>query len=179
VYGNFIRETPSRDWCLDKYHILDSGIPTFAHVMGGAAGYKPILIGRMHSLGPDQLHGYAERLLVGDHGSNYQFNICPPAGKDTDRGELIGTVGPDRISFKKSGQGQSGYQVHDEYITAATNKIGIKRKTGEMSRPFSLNLGFMLPHQPFVAREEDFALYRERMTMPEYPAVELDHPYFK
>ena len=50
-------------------HILDSGIPTFAHAMG-AAGYQPVLIGRMHSLGPDQLHGYAER-LVGDHGPNY------------------------------------------------------------------------------------------------------------
>ncbi|MBV7332250.1 sulfatase-like hydrolase/transferase [Chloroflexi bacterium TSY] len=43
-------------------HILSSGIPTFAHSMG-AAGYRPTLVGRMHSLGPDQLHGYAERLV--------------------------------------------------------------------------------------------------------------------
>ena len=50
-------------------HILDSGVPTFAHAMG-AADYHPVLIGRMHGLGPDQLHGYAER-LVGDHGGNY------------------------------------------------------------------------------------------------------------
>ena len=46
-------------------HALDSSIPTLAHAMG-AAGYHPILIGRMHSVGPDQLHGYAKR-LVGDH----------------------------------------------------------------------------------------------------------------
>ena len=45
-------------------HILDSGSPTFAHAMG-AAGYNPVLIGRMHSLGPNQLHGYAERLVGG------------------------------------------------------------------------------------------------------------------
>ena len=67
-------------------HILDSGIPTFAHAMG-AAGYQPVLIGRMHSLGPDQLHGYAER-LVGDHGPNYH------GGSGVDHGELSGTAGP-------------------------------------------------------------------------------------
>ena len=49
-------------------HMLDSGIPTFAHAMG-AGGYRPVLVGRMHAVGPDQLHGYAER-LVGDHGAN-------------------------------------------------------------------------------------------------------------
>ena len=32
--------------------ILDSGVPTMAHAMG-AAGYRPVLIGRMHSIGPD------------------------------------------------------------------------------------------------------------------------------
>ena len=45
-------------------HMLDSSIPTFAHAMG-AGGYRPVLVGRMHAVGPDQLHGYAER-LVGD-----------------------------------------------------------------------------------------------------------------
>jgi len=162
-------------------HILDSAIPTFAHSMG-AAGYYPILIGRMHSIGPDQLHGYAER-LIGDHGSNYQFIISPPQGTSTDRGELNGTAGPDRISLKNSGPGQSGYQVHDEYVNAAAidkiNQIGIKRKTGESNDPFSLSVGFMLPHQPFVAREEDYALFRGRMMMPKHPDLELDHPYFR
>ena len=33
---------------------LDSGTPTFAHACG-AAGYNPVLVGRMHSNGPDQL----------------------------------------------------------------------------------------------------------------------------
>ena len=52
--------TPSRMSMLSGRHpyqnqvwtntqILDSGIPTFAHAMG-AGGYKPVLIGRMHSL---------------------------------------------------------------------------------------------------------------------------------
>lgn len=156
-------------------HILDSGIPTFAHAMG-AAGYKPILIGRMHALGPDQLHGYAER-LVGDHGPNH------PGGRGVDHGELSGTAGPARVSLQKSGSGQSAYQVHDEDVTAATvdylNRLGVQKRAGILDEPFSISVGFMLPHQPFVARQEDYELYDGRTTMPNnsVPYSDKLHPY--
>ena len=51
---------PSDNQVWTNSHMLDSATPTFAHAMG-AGGYRPALIGRMHSVGPDQLHGYAER----------------------------------------------------------------------------------------------------------------------
>ena len=158
-------------------HILDSGSPTFAHAMG-AAGYRPVLIGRMHSLGPDQLHGYAER-LVGDHGSNYL------GGKGVDHGALTGTAGPARVSLEKSGPGQSAYQVHDEDVTVATvdylNRLGVRKRAGVLDEPFSISVGFMLPHQPFVARWEDYNLYEGGMTMPRHPEPFSDelHPYFR
>ena len=72
-----------------------------AHAMG-MAGYRPVLAGRMHALGTDQLHGYVDR-PIGDHSSNY-----PGAGyspKDMIR------------SVEKSGTGQSSYEVHDEDVT--------------------------------------------------------------
>ena len=158
-------------------HILDSGSSTCAHAMG-AAGYRPVLIGRMHSLGPDQLHGYAER-LVGDHGSNYL------GGKGVDHGTLTGTAGPARVSLEKSGPGQSAYQVHDEDVTVATvdylNRLGVRKRAGVMDEPFNISVGFMLPHQPFVARREDYDLYDGRMTMPKHPELFSDelHPYFR
>ena len=61
-----------------NHDMLDSGVPTLAHSMG-AGGYRPVLIGRMHSRGPDQLHGYAER-LVGDHSGNYSEGGAPGNG---------------------------------------------------------------------------------------------------
>ncbi len=158
-------------------HILDSGSPTFAHAMG-AAGYRPVLIGRMHSLGPDQLHGYAER-LVGDHGPNYL------GGTGVDHGSLTGTAGPARVSLEKSGPGQSAYQVHDEDVTVATvdylNRLGVRKRAGVLDEPFSISVGFMLPHQPFVARREDYDLYDGGMTMPRHPEPFSDelHPYFR
>lgn len=156
--------------------ILSSGIPTFAHAMG-AAGYRPMLIGRMHSLGPDQLHGYADR-LVGDHGANQAGT-----GEGVNRGALQGCAGPSRVSLTNSGPGQSSYQVHDEDVTAATvnylNRLGVKKRSGIGDEPFSVSVGFMLPHQPFVARREDYAIYEGRMSLPQTaePFSEKLHPH--
>ena len=158
-------------------HVLDSGIPTFAHAMG-ATGYRPVLIGRMHSIGPNQLHGYVER-LVGDHGPNYL------GGQGVDHGMLSGTAGPARVSLQKSGAGQSAYQVHDEDVTVATvnylNRLGVRKRAGVLDEPFSMSVGFMLPHQPFVARREDYDLYRGKTTMPKHPEPFSEdlHPYFR
>ena len=132
----------------------------------GAAGYQPVLIGRMHVLGPDQLHGYAER-LVGDHSPNHL------EGSRVDRGILEGTAGPLRVSLEKSDPGGSAYQVHDEDVTAATidylNRLGVQKRAGQPAEPFCLTVGFMLPHPPYVARREDYDLYRDKMTIPKHP----------
>jgi len=158
-------------------HSLDSSIPTFAHAMGAAA-YHPVLVGRMHSVGPDQLHGYAER-YVGDHSGNYI------GGRGPDRGVLDGTAGPDRASLVKSGPGQSAYQVHDEYVAAATvdylNRLGVKKRADGAINPFSLSVGLMLPHPPYVARQEDYAIYADKIAMPQRPKNndQMQHPFLQ
>jgi choline-sulfatase len=157
--------------------ILSSSIPTMAHAMG-AAGYKPVLIGRMHSIGPDQLRGYSERYL-GDHRPNFM------GGTPVDHGDFEGTQDPTRVSLEKSGSGQSAYQVMDEHSAAKAvevlNGIGLKRKFGLNDEPFSLTVGLMLPHQPFIAREEDYEIYRGKVPPPRNPEPYSDrlHPRIK
>ena len=156
-------------------HVLDSAIPTMAHAMG-AAGYRPVQVGRLHFNGPDQLHGYAER-HVGDHGPNYA------GGSPVDHGTLAGTTGPHRVSLQKSGRGQSAYEVHDEHVIRTAvgliDGIGARGRAGEPGEPFSLSLGLMLPHQPYVARKGDYDLYRGAVPMPSRPEPFGDalHPY--
>jgi choline-sulfatase len=169
---------PYENDCWTNEHALDSGVPTLAHAMG-AAGYWPVLIGRMHARGPDQLHGYAER-LVGDHSANHVGGT-----PDVDHGGLKGTQGPARVSLVKSGPGQNAYEVHDEYVTAATvarlDELGIQRRSGVPWQPFSLSVGFMLPHQPFVARKQDYLKYDGKVPPPRHPepfGAQL-HPYFR
>jgi choline-sulfatase len=144
----------------------------------GAVGYHPVLIGRMHAVGPDQLHGYAER-LVGDHSANHI------GGSPVDHGILKGTAGPYRISLERSGSGQMAYQVHDEDVTAATvdylNRLGVQQRAYGQIAPFSLSVGFMLPHPPYVARHEDYDHYRPVMTLPKKPRTfaQERHPFLR
>ncbi len=158
-------------------HVLHSGIPTFAHALG-AAGYRSVLAGRMHVRGPDQLHGYADR-LVGDHMPNHLGGPMPQMGI------LTGTETPVRKTLTTSGPGQVAYQLHDEEVTAAAvgflDQIGRERRAGLTPAPFSLTVGFMLPHPPYVPRRVAFDRYRSRVTLPRKPrpfAAET-HPYLR
>lgn len=156
-------------------HELSPAVPTLAHAMG-ASGYRPVLIGRMHAVGVDQLHGYAER-FVGDHSPNHLGS----AG--VDHGDLSGTAGPARVSLMKSGHGQSAYQLHDQdVVTAAVdflNREGAEKRSNPNAKPFSLTVGLMLPHQPFVAKREDYEYYFDRIEPPEIdePFTDNLHPH--
>ena len=164
----------SEVWTNDQ--ILNSAIPTYAHSLG-VNGYKPVQVGRMHFNGIDQYHGFSER-LVGDHGHNHLGSSRNPGT----HGELSGTAGPNRISLKASGIGQTAYQVHDEIVTAETVKyiddLGNKKIDNQ---PISLSIGLMLPHQPFIASKEDYEKYEKKVGMPKIPPTLLDecHPYIK
>lgn len=154
-------------------HVLSSGAPTLAHSLG-AAGYRPVLIGRLHSMGPDQLRGYAER-YVGDHESNFL------GGQPADRGILQGSNDPGRISLERSGAGQSAYQLHDEEV--AREAIAFLNRHARIggTAPFNLTVGFMLPHAPYVARPEDYVRYSGRVPPPAKPrpyAAE-SHPFLR
>ena len=54
---------PSSQQCWTNSDALSSDTPTTAHALG-AAGYSPTLVGRMHAIGPDQLHGYAKLVIT-------------------------------------------------------------------------------------------------------------------
>ena len=53
-------QLPSATRGYDNAAYLASTIPTFAH-HARAAGYRTVLDGKMHFVGPDQLHGFEER----------------------------------------------------------------------------------------------------------------------
>jgi len=174
ITGMYPHETEV--WTNDQ--MLNSSIPTVAHALG-AAGYKPIQIGRMHFNGVDQKHGFSER-LVGDHGPNY-----PGSPRTVSHGILSGTTGPDRTSLVKSGKGQNAYQIHDELVaqTAASyiDRLGSEKRAGRLDQPIFLSIGLMLPHQPFVAQSQDFDRYVGKVDLPEIPPdrIESCHPYIR
>ena len=146
-------------WTNDDY--LRSDAPTWLHA-AGAAGYRPALAGRLHAMGPDQLHGYAER-MVGDHSPNW-------GGLSRhDLGVLDKANDPWRESLTRSGVGQSAYQVKD--VETAQAACAYLQRTAEARRagitePFCLTVGFLLPHPPYVAWREDYERFKGRVPPP-------------
>ena len=143
-------------WTNDDY--LRSDAPTWVHGVG-AAGYRPVLAGRLHSMGPDQLHGYAER-MVGDHSPNWG------GVPRHDLGVLDKANDPWPESLARSGIGQSAYQVKDAETASAAcaflRNVAKQREAGN-DDPFCLTVGFLLPHPPYVAWREDYVRFDSRV----------------
>jgi choline-sulfatase len=158
-------------WTNDDY--LRSDAPTWLHA-AGAAGYRPVLAGRLHAMGPDQLHGYAER-TVGDHSPNWG------GVPRHDLGVLERANDPWRESLTRSGVGQSAYQVKDAETTASACEFlrahAARRRAGS-DEPFCLTVGYLLPHPPYVAWREDYARFEGRVPPPRHDAPSSPpHPW--
>ncbi len=158
-------------WTNDDY--LRSDAATWLHALG-AGGYRPVLAGRLHSMGPDQLHGYAER-TVGDHSPNWG------GVPRHDLGVLNRANDPWPESLANSGIGQSAYQVKDadtaQAACEALRAHAAARKAGS-DEPFCLTVGFLLPHPPYVAWREDYERFAGRVPPPRHgtpPSPE--HPW--
>jgi len=156
-------------WTNDDY--LRSDAATWLHAVG-AAGYRPVLAGRLHSMGPDQLHGYAER-MVGDHSPNWG------GVPRHDLGVLEKANDPWRESLERSGIGQSAYQVKDvETARAACDYLrsfARARREGSVEA-FCLTAGFLLPHPPYVAWREDYERFAGIVPPPAF-GVPPDPPH--
>ncbi|HEX4883699.1 MAG TPA: sulfatase-like hydrolase/transferase [Casimicrobiaceae bacterium] len=150
-------------WTNDDY--LRSDAPTWLHA-AGAAGYRPVLAGRLHAMGPDQLHGYAER-RVGDHSPNWG------GVPRHDLGVLDKANDPWRESLERSGVGQSAYQVKDVETAGAAcdylRAVARQREAGQEA-PFCLTVGFLLPHPPYVAWRDDYERFAGRVPAPAHGA---------
>ncbi|MHB0935291.1 MAG: sulfatase-like hydrolase/transferase [Armatimonadota bacterium] len=152
---------------------LSCDVPTFAHGLL-AAGYETVISGRMHFVGYDQRHGFAQRLLGDVPESAYIA-----AGWKLQRvlGELIDTPGMGLPGVVKSGPGRTGYHAYDETVTRATVEWLRERDRQSAEAPFLLTVGYASPHCPLVAPPEDFHFFADRITADDLPAFHPEqHP---
>ena len=163
---------PSRTGVYDNAAELSADIPTYAHHLR-RAGYQTSLCGKMHFVGPDQLHGFEERLTTDIYPAD--FGWTPDYRKP---GERIDWWYHNMSSVTGAGVAETSYQMEydDEVGFLAEQKL-YDLARGHDPRPWCLTVSFTHPHDPYVARRAFWDLYEDCPHLdPEVPAMDYaDH----
>jgi choline-sulfatase len=132
---------PSKVGGYDNAPEFSAAIPTFAHYLR-LAGYRTCLSGKMHFAGPDQLHGFEERLTTDIYPADFGWtpNWAEPEAKVRfqDMRNVIET-GPCLRSLQ--------IDYDDEVETQAVRWLYDRARDRER-RPFLLTASFTSPHDP-------------------------------
>ena len=129
-------------------------------------GYDVALCGKMHLIGPDQLHGFRAQLATDLHAQTPHSVARWKEG--------IPSAGEPWQGVVNAGPGVSReIRTDDEVEAAATEYL---KEHARHSQPFALCLGFIAPHFPFVVPDYYYQRYPTRMVhMPNLPPGHLEH----
>jgi choline-sulfatase len=159
---------------LHRTGVWDNGVPlasdepTWAHRLN-AAGYDTALAGKMHFVGPDQRHGFKERLVEDIHG---RFNMNPPDWRRDGPGNARM-----RERFAEAGPGDSLHQRYDDEV--ARQSVAYLSDPVRRERPWALCASLITPHFPLLVRQRYWEMYYpEHADLPVVPPGHLErlHP---
>ena len=147
-------QLPSRTRVYDNAAEFASDIPTYAHHLR-RAGYQTCLSGKMHFVGPDQMHGFESRLTTDIYPAD--FGWTPDYRKP---GERIDWWYHNLGSVTGAGVAEITNQMeYDDDVTHHAIQKLYDLARGADPRPWCLTVSFTHPHDPFVARRKYWDLY--------------------
>ncbi|MBE1284406.1 MAG: choline-sulfatase [Rhodobacteraceae bacterium] len=167
----------SRIAAYDNASEFRASVPTFAHYLK-LLGYRTCLSGKMHFVGPDQKHGFQDRVTTDIYPADFAWT---PDWEAAD--ERIDKWYHNMQTVKESGLAQATFQIDydDEVGFAARRWLFDRARAGTAgdTAPFAMVASFIHPHDPYVARPEWWNLYSDdEIDMPEFvPALEDQDPF--
>ncbi len=157
----------SRIAAYDNASEFKASVPTFAHYLR-ALGYRTCLAGKMHFVGPDQKHGFQDRVTTDIYPSDFAWT---PDWEAHD--ERIDKWYHNMQTIKESGVAVATFQTdYDDEVGFAARRWlidrGRDRAVGDEA-PFAMVASFIHPHDPYVAKPEFWELYSDyEIDMPEF-----------
>ncbi len=162
----------SRIAAYDNASEFRASVPTFAHYLK-SLGYRTCLSGKMHFVGPDQMHGFEDRVTTDIYPSDFAWT---PDWEAHD--ERIDKWYHNMQTVKESGVAQATFQIdYDDEVGFAARRwlFDVARdKAHGAGAPFALVASFIHPHDPYVARPEWWELYSDDEI--DLPAFVPDDP---
>ncbi len=135
--------------------------PTFVHYLR-RAGYRTVVSGKTHFIGPDQMHGFDERLTPCIFPAGFamlpDWRLGARLNNGTSMQSMLRMLGPSTWT-KQLGYDEEAFQRSMARLRAYA--------TGKREQPLFLNVSFTQPHDPFTTTKEFLDLYRaEDMPLP-------------
>jgi len=151
---------------------FQAATPTLPYYLG-SQGYKTILSGKMHFVGPDQKHGFQERLTTDIYPADFGWSA------DWKEGEFsFYSPGHNLSTVDESGECFRSLQLdYDEEVEAKSIQR-LYDLARDDEQPFFMCVSYTHPHPPFHILPEYMARYtREEINLPlvrDIPMAERD-----
>ena len=161
---------PSRSGVYDNAAEFRADIPTYAHHLRNL-GYRTILSGKMHFCGPDQLHGFEQRLTTDIYPADYGWT--PDWDDPLARPDWYHNMS----SVTEAGLCLRTNQLDfDDEVTFTAERALYDLARSRDERPFLLVASLTHPHDPFAIPERWWDLYRdEDIALPAMAAARDPH----
>ncbi|KAF2457380.1 alkaline-phosphatase-like protein [Lineolata rhizophorae] len=159
-------QLPSKIRAYDNASLFGSDVPTFAHYLRNE-GYSTALAGKMHFIGPDQLHGFEERLTPDIYPGDFGWAVN--WDKPGERLEWYHNMS----SVLQAGPCVRSNQLDfdEETIFKFSSVLPVifsqqwlydySRDSPEETRPFCLTVSMTHPHDPYAITEDLWDLYED------------------
>ena len=162
-------QLPSATGGYDNASYWPSTVPSVAHYLR-AAGYRTVLSGKMHFVGPDQLHGFEERRTTDIYPAD--FGSTPDWRHPEER---IDWWYHNMSSVTGAGVAEVTNQLlYDDEVGHQAIRALHDIARQDDGRPFFAVASFAHPHDPYVARQRYWDLYDGvDIPMPTVSAAEV------
>lgn len=157
---------PSEIGAYDNAAELRADVPTYAHYLR-ELGYRTALSGKMHFCGPDQLHGFENRLTSDIYPADFGWAV------NWDEPEKRPTWYHDMSSVTQAGPCVRTNQLDfdDEVVFHAQRYLYDHARHAD-NRPFCLTVSMTHPHDPYAIPAEYWERYQDEDI--ELPSITLD-----
>jgi choline-sulfatase len=151
--------------CYDNASVLPSDVPTLAHYLA-AAGYETVLSGKMHFIGPDQLHGFRRRLTT----DVFPAGLAWVPVEDEDGRFVRGGHAHNYVPPNVGVRPWTKFLAFDEETHFRALEYLRGRVGGADLEPFLLVASYHHPHDPFHVTQELWDLYEDaEIEVPTLP----------